>query len=567
MRRDKTFLSSSHLFYLYIGMLLRSRIGCCSVLGRRPFSSTRCARQKILPGMEEPTGPVRVRFAPSPTGMLHLGGLRTALFNYLLAQRYGGQFILRIEDTDQSRFVPGATDNIIRTLEWAGIRFDEGPNKPGPIPGVTTYFQSQRGDVYRRYAQELLDKGAAYRCFCTAGRLESLRAESAAQGRPPMYDRRCVHLSQHQIDEKMRTGESYTVRLLAPNPADPVAAAGIGEFVDIVHGKMRFAGPAGFDDAVLLKSDGLPTYHLANVVDDHCMEITHVLRGEEWLMSTPKHRALFKALGWPIPRYAHLPLLMNQDGTKLSKRNDDGPMQGYIDKGYLPEAVVNYAALLGWHPEQDEELPEEIFLIKDLGSMFSLRGLNRSKSVVSRDKLGWLNRQHLVKQIHDPQGLSKLAELALLSESAKGYEDATKQQIEQALQLCGPSLTFTKDVFTVASFLFRDPDLCHQAAVGAANAVPIETRLNILEQVLACLDNSNGSDLSQGSYCSAEHWVKFLGETKSAITAKNKQIMAMLRYTLTGRSRGPQLAQIMAILPVDVIRRRVKHAISIDCQK
>ncbi|KAJ2416239.1 Glutamate--tRNA ligase mitochondrial, partial [Coemansia sp. RSA 2530] len=342
----------------------------------------------------EPTEPVRVRFAPSPTGMLHLGGLRTALFNYLLARKYGGSFILRIEDTDQKRLVAGATESIIRTLEWAGLRFDEGPGTSGPSG---SYLQSQRGDLYRAHATELLEKGAAYRCFCDSKRLESLRAEATLHGRAPMYDRRCAHLSQQQINEKLRTGEPYTVRLLAPNAADP-AVSDVSGFDDIVHGEMRFRGPAGFDDAVLLKSDGLPTYHLANVVDDHLMGITHVLRGEEWLMSTPKHRALFKAFGWPMPRYAHLPLLMNPDGSKLSKRNRDGPMQSYIDEGYLPSALVNYVALLGWHPGGQQE----VYSLKELEGAFTLSGLSRSKSVVSRDRLNWLNRQHLHAGLNDP---------------------------------------------------------------------------------------------------------------------------------------------------------------------
>ncbi|PIA14780.1 Glutamyl/glutaminyl-tRNA synthetase, partial [Coemansia reversa NRRL 1564] len=335
----------------------------------------------------EPTGPVRVRFAPSPTGLLHLGGLRTALFNYLLARRYGGSFILRIEDTDQKRLVEGATEDIIRTLEWAGLRFDKGPGKGD---SSESYFQSQRGDIYRCHAAELVKTGAAYRCFCSAQRLESLRADAVSQGKTPMYDRHCVHLSQRQIDEKLRLGEPFTTRLLAPNPADPNTVE-VSRFNDIVHGSMHFRGPAGFDDAVLLKSDGLPTYHLANVVDDHLMGITHVLRGEEWLMSTPKHRALFRAFGWPIPQYAHLPLLMNTDGTKLSKRNRDGPVQRYVEDGYLPSALVNYAALLGWHAGGSQE----VFSLAELESAFSLGGLGRSKSTVSRDRLDWLNRQHM----------------------------------------------------------------------------------------------------------------------------------------------------------------------------
>ncbi|KAJ1825529.1 Glutamate--tRNA ligase mitochondrial, partial [Coemansia sp. RSA 2599] len=413
----------------------------------------------------EPAGPVRVRFAPSPTGMLHLGGLRTALFNYLLSRRYGGAFILRIEDTDRKRLVAGAVDNIVRTLEWAGLAFDEGPGKPGD---GGSYFQSQRGDLYRKHAYQLLDKGAAYRCFCDSHRLESLRAEAAAQGRPPMYDRRCLRLSQRQIDENLRAGMPYTIRFIAPNPADP-ASSDVAQFYDIVHENMRFRGPAGFDDAVLLKSDGLPTYHLANVVDDHFMRITHVLRGEEWLISTPKHRALFKAFGWPAPQYAHLPLLMNADGSKLSKRNEDGPIQGYIDSGYLPSALVNYTALLGWHPGSGEK---ELYSLSELEKAFSLGGLSRSKSVVSRDRLDWLNRQHLQKEIScgsaEAQSLAGRAALEI-DEHVPGFAQRSDagDTAMRALKICSDRLTFTRDLFGSAPYLFVDPDLDTEEATKA----------------------------------------------------------------------------------------------------
>ncbi|KAJ2811303.1 Glutamate--tRNA ligase mitochondrial, partial [Coemansia furcata] len=354
---------------------------------------------------------------------------------------YGGSFILRIEDTDQKRLVPGAAENIVRTLEWAGLRFDEGPGKGG---SSASYLQSQRSGLYRAHANELLEKGAAYRCFCDPKRLEALRVEATLHGRAPMYDRRCAHLSQRQIDDKLRTGEPHTIRLLAPNAADP-AASDISGFDDIVHGEMRFRGPAGFDDAVLLKSDGLPTYHLANVVDDHLMGITHVLRGEEWLMSTPKHRALFKAFGWPMPRYAHLPLLMNPDGSKLSKRNRDGPMQSYIDEGYLPSALVNYVALLGWHPGGQQE----VYSLKELERAFTLGGLSRSKSVVSRERLDWLNRQHLRAELSDPSRAPAIAEQALVElRQTPGLdtENISHEAIEQALRLCGDRLTLTHDL-------------------------------------------------------------------------------------------------------------------------
>ncbi|KAJ2547501.1 Glutamate--tRNA ligase mitochondrial [Coemansia sp. RSA 1933] len=506
----------------------------------------------------EPTGPVRVRFAPSPTGMLHLGGLRTALFNYLLSRRYGGSFILRIEDTDQKRLVPGATENIVRALEWAGLSFDEGPGKKG----TTKYFQSQRGDIYFQHAHELLRKGSAYRCFCSSDRLNSLRDNANAQGRTQMYDRHCLHLSQRQIDEKMRTGEPYTIRMRSPNPADPQAAE-VSRFNDIVYGTMHFRGPAGFDDAVLLKSDGLPTYHLANVVDDHLMGITHVLRGEEWLMSTPKHRILFKAFGWPIPQYAHLPLLMNSDGSKLSKRNKDGPMQGYIDGGYLPSAVINYVALLGWHPGGSDEL----FALDDLERLFSLGGLSRSKSIVSRDKLDWLNRQHLRREINDPSRLPIIAaqthRALVMQTTTLDQENLSTGTVERALRLCSDRLLFANDIHDVAPFLFDDPDLHSQAALKLLQKVPEEIQVPILVAAKNTLDKYRNIREDHGSDEMAEQkWAGFASDVADVVVAASpKQVMMMLRFALTGRPSGPRIPGLLAFFSTDTILRRLQNAV------
>ncbi|KAI9501221.1 glutamyl-tRNA synthetase [Coemansia spiralis] len=514
--------------------------GVC-VCSRLYSTEPRCKHTAI-----EPTGPVRVRFAPSPTGMLHLGGLRTALFNYLLARRYGGSFILRIEDTDQKRIVPGATENIVRALEWAGLSIDEGPGKNGP---AGTYFQSQRGDIYRKYAHSLLERGAAYRCFCDAHRLEMLRTQANTQGKPPMYDRHCMHLSQRQIDEKLRSGEPFTIRMLAPNPADP-ASTDVAKFSDIVHGSMHFRGPAGFDDAVLLKSDGLPTYHLANVVDDHLMGITHVLRGEEWLMSTPKHRALFKALGWAPPQYAHLPLLMNSDGSKLSKRNHNGPLQNYIDEGYLPSALVNYTALLGWHPD----VSQEVFTLKELEDVFTLGGLSRSKSFVSRERLNWLNRQHLREQ--------SLSILQRIPELAK--VEISKRTVEQALRLCSDRLLFAGDLYNTAPFLFVDPDLSSDVGIQTLHRVPEDKRKSILNaankairsKVRLRTDNSESAGSRQD-----DQWVGFAKEVASIAGVSAKQTMLMLRFALTGQPNGPKIPELLSFLPVEVVVRRLLRAV------
>ncbi|KAJ2655638.1 Glutamate--tRNA ligase mitochondrial [Coemansia sp. RSA 1200] len=496
--------------------------------------------------------------------MLHLGGLRTALFNYLLARRYGGSFILRIEDTDQKRLVPGATENIIRTLEWAGLLFDEGPGKCSvDSTTTTTFFQSQRSKVYLTYAHELLNKGAAYRCFCDARRLETIRANSSSQGRAPMYDRHCLNLSQRQIDEKLRTGESFTIRMLSANPADP-ASADVAGFNDIVYGNMRFQGPAGFDDAVLLKSDGLPTYHLANVVDDHLMGITHVLRGEEWLMSTPKHRTLFKAFGWTIPQYAHLPLLMNSDGSKLSKRNKDGPIQGYIDLGYLPSAVINYVALLGWHPGDSHEL----FTLRELEGVFSLGGLSRSKSIVSRERLDWLNRQHLRREISSPStlpGIVAQVHERLRQNPALDSNGLSKTTVERALHLCNDRLLFASDVYNVAPFLFADPDLRTLSAAQILQKVPAEKRLLILNNIRDTIArrSQNITQVSDKSKSIDSNWIGFAKEVAASVDVPTKYVMIMLRLALTGRSSGPTVPELLSFLSADTALRRLDHALEL----
>ncbi|KAJ1660140.1 Glutamate--tRNA ligase mitochondrial [Coemansia sp. RSA 25] len=380
-----------------------------------------------------------------------------------------------------------------------------------------------------------------------------------------MYDRRCARLAQRQIDDKLRAGEPHTIRLLAPSPSDP-AAADISAFDDIVHGEMRFRGPAGFDDAVLLKSDGLPTYHLANVVDDHLMGITHVLRGEEWLMSTPKHRALFKAFGWPVPRYAHLPLLMNPDGSKLSKRNRDGPLQIYVDEGYLPSALVNYVALLGWHPGGQQE----IYSLSDLEAAFTLAGLSRSKSVVSRDRLDWLNRQHLRAELNDParapaisaQALSELCQVPGLN-----TEGVSRAMVDQALRLCGDRLTLTRDLYGAAPYLFSDPSpeaLAMPTATAAVNRVPRDSQAAILlatQALLAAEASAVDRDNRVGS-AGPERWADFAKKVALTANVSAKQAMPVLRHALTGQPSGPKLPDLMGFLPLATTQRRVQAALS-----
>jgi len=334
---------------------------------------------------------IRTRFAPSPTGYLHIGGLRTALYSYLFAKQSDGQFILRLEDTDQKRFVADAAQAIYDGLKWAGINYDEGPDIGG---AYAPYIQSQRLDLYKKYAQELIDKDLAYYCFCDEKTLEEMRAEQSARKLAPKYDRRCQKLTAEEIKEKIKNGVPYVIRMKLPENR-------IIEFNDLVRGKISY-NTNDLDDQVLLKADGFPTYHLALVVDDHLMEITHVTRTEEWLPSTPKHILLYEYFGWSAPQWAHLPLLLNADKTKMSKRKGDVAVGDYIKKGYLPEALINYLAFLGWNPASEKEIYSMEELLKD----FKLEKVHKAGAVFNLEKLDWYNGYYL-RQLPEKELLEK----------------------------------------------------------------------------------------------------------------------------------------------------------------
>jgi glutamyl-tRNA synthetase len=291
---------------------------------------------------------IRVRFAPSPTGYLHVGGLRTALYNFLFARKNNGNFILRIEDTDRNRYVEGATENLINALKWAGLDYDEGPDIGGDYG---PYMQSQRLDIYKKYSEELIKNGNAYYCFCTTERLQQLREDQEKLKLPQIkYDKHCLNLTADEIQKKLIDKIPFVIRLNV-KPNEKII------FYDVVRQQVEF-NSNNIDDQILIKSDGFPTYHLANVVDDYLMKISHVIRGEEWLSSTPKHVLLYEAFGWEKPIFAHLPLLLNPDKSKLSKRQGDVAVEDYRDKGYLKEALINFVALLGWNAGDDKEFYE-----------------------------------------------------------------------------------------------------------------------------------------------------------------------------------------------------------------
>ncbi len=387
---------------------------------------------------------VRTRFAPSPTGYMHIGNLRTALYAYLTARRNNGVFILRIEDTDQERNIPESVQAIYNSLAMAGLDYDEGPDKDG---GYGPYVQSERLPIYQEHAQRLLEMGAAYRCFCKKADQEE--DEDLPTRRDP-----CRLLSPMEIEEKLANGESFVIRQRIPDE-------GSTTFVDHVYGEITIEN-SQLDDQVLLKSDGFPTYNFANVVDDHLMAITHVMRGQEYLSSTPKYNLLYENFGWEIPEYVHLPLIVKEDGSKFSKRLGDPSFEDLVKMGYLPSAIVNYIALLGWSPGNDQEF----FTLAELEKVFSIDRINKSSAGFSFDKLTWLNGEHI-----------RALSLDAFHELAKAYyppalDRYDTRKISELLQVRTEKLT---DIPEMVSFFVEVPD--YDVALYDASEIQINPGL------------------------------------------------------------------------------------------
>ena len=358
---------------------------------------------------------VRVRFAPSPTGFLHIGSLRTVLFNYLIAKKENGQLILRIEDTDQKREVAGAVNSLIEILNWLGFQFDEGPQAGGKFG---PYIQSERLEIYKKYATELLKKGGAYYCFCSPERLEKMRASQQAEKEPPHYNRTCRDLPEKEVKRRLEAGEKAVLRQKMP-------LAGQVEVKDELRGEIEFKA-ADLEDHILIKSDGRPTYQFASVVDDHLMEISDVLRGEEWIPSFPKNILLYKAFGWTPPKFIHLPLTLNKEGGKLSKRQGDVAVEDYRAKGYLPEALLNFSVLLGWSPYAKEvsgESQKEILSLEEMIKKFEIKDLRTSGAVFDLAKLDYFNGYYIRQK-----PLDELVELCLPYFFSAGILEQTKDQ-------------------------------------------------------------------------------------------------------------------------------------------
>lgn len=483
--------------------------------------------------------PVRVRFAPSPTGLLHIGGLRTALYNYLLARQQGGAFVLRIEDTDQARYVAGAEDDIIESLRWAGLDYDEGPGLGGPH---APYHQSLRTDRYREAVEALVAAGHAYYAFDTPEALEAMRQRLATPENPaPKYDaatrmqmENSLTLSESEVSLRLLQ-EEYVVRLKVP-PGETV------RFDDLIRGSVTFETDA-LDDQVLLKSDGLPTYHLANVVDDHAMGITHVVRGEEWLPSTPKHLLLYRAFGWEPPQMAHLPLILSPSGGKLSKRNAESmgipvSVRQYREAGYEPEALLNFLALLGWHPEDEQE----IFSLEELVQRFSLERVSKSGAKFDLDKLNWINGQTL--RALPTEEIARRARPAV--EARVGA--VNDGDLHAAVDLLRERLTFAHDLAD-AVYLFRDPDHYDEAGLKK-RWKPDSARL--LRLYADRLEAEPDFDVA-----TTEAILRELAEAEGVGAG---QLIHSTRLAVTGVTAGAGLFETLAVVGREATVRRLRRA-------
>ncbi len=409
---------------------------------------------------------IKTRFAPSPTGFMHVGNLRTALYSYLIARANKGKFIIRIEDTDQERFVEGATDLIFATLKASGIDYDEGPDIGGPS---APYIQSERKEIYKKYAEILIEKGEAYYCFCSKDRLEKIHEDENGYS----YDRHCRNLSKEEVEENLRQGKPFVIRQKMPLDGETT-------FEDMVFGTVSVKNEE-LQDIILLKSDGLPTYNFAHVVDDYLMGITHVVRGSEYISSAPKHVLLYDAFGWERPKYVHLPLLMgkNEDGTfsKLSKRHGSVSFQDLVDEGYLPDAIINYIAFLGWKSKQTTE---EFFSLNDLKKLFKIEEINKSPSVFDYEKLNWFNKGYL-------SNLS-LDEFKIVSK--KFMPDNLKNKNEdKILELIKPRIEKLSDIAEVTKIFYEFPNFDKEKFENKKNKTDAELAKSVLPEIVKILEN------------------------------------------------------------------------------
>lgn len=471
---------------------------------------------------------VRVRIAPSPTGDPHVGTAYIGLFNLAFARSKGGKFILRIEDTDQTRSTKESEQAIFDALKWAGLTYDEGPDVGGPFG---PYRQSERLDLYKREAQALIERGHAYKCTCTAERLDALKEEQKKNKQNPGYDGRCRERDPAEVDREIASGMPYVVRLKVPRD-------GVTSFEDLLRGKVEFENK-GVDDQVLLKSDGFPTYHLANVVDDHHMLITHVIRGEEWITSTPKHVLLYAGFGWQAPQFCHLPLLRNANKSKVSKRKNPTSINFYRRAGILPEALRNYLAMMGWTmPDQ-----REVFSFDEMVKEFDLSRVSLGGPVFDLNKLFWLNGKYLREVLSEEQFLVRLKSAVLGDDYLRSIIPLVKQRIDKL-----------EDFFSYGDFFFTGtvtPDPASMLPKGKTAPETAEVIAELVERIDKQFTWSKESIESLlRAFCEEKGW-------------KDKELFMPVRVAVTGKTATPPLFETMEVLGREQCRRRMREAVAL----
>ena len=475
---------------------------------------------------------VRTRYAPSPTGKMHVGNLRTALYAYLIAKHEGGDFILRIEDTDQERYVEGATDIIYHTLAETGLRYDEGPDRDG---GVGPYVQSERckAGLYMKYAKMLIDKGEAYYCFCTPERLASLK--KVIDGKEiSVYDKHCLYLSKEEVQRNLESGMPYVIRQNNPT-------TGTTTFHDEIYGDVTVSNEE-LDDMILIKSDGYPTYNFANVVDDHLMGITHVVRGNEYISSTPKYNRLYEAFGWDIPKYIHCPLINGPDHKKLSKRHGATSYEDLVAEGFLPEAVVNFIALLGWSPDSDRE----IFSLEELVKEFDYHRIGKSPAVFDYTKLRWMNGEYL--KAMDPDRFYEMAEPYLKKALTKDLD------LRKIAEMVRTRIEIFPDIAEMVDFFEELPDYDISLFTHKKMKTSAESSLAVLEELVPILEEQDAFT-NDALFAAMKAYIQEKG-------FKNGYVLWPVRIAVSGKQTTPAGAtEIMEILGKEESIARIRKAI------